>query len=265
MGEAVLHPGPRRAGVAREQLRAVGLSLRREGAMAAGLLAMLSVALAWDQARSYSAFVLEPEMGIPAAIVALLVPMAVWKGEGPGRRGYHHAMPVDRGAHALARGLAGLAWMLAAVGAYYAWLAGLTLAVGGWARYDAAYRWAAPVVGAVVLYLVGTALTLRAAHPWRWLGGGAAGYLFLKLMWESDRGFAPYAMVNAVLRGRYGLLTVLDGRTPMRFRGVSTWDGHEFFYMARVANLTAWLTSVWIWLAVATALFVWAAYRQPEP
>ena len=264
MGESVLHPVPRRADVAREQLRAVGLSLRREGAVAAGVLALLGVALVWDQARSASEFVIEPGMGIPAAVVALLVPLAVWKGEGPDRRGYHQSMPVDRGAHAVARGLAGLAWMLAAMGAYYAWLGGIALAVGGWAQYDAAYRWAAPVVGAVVLYLVGTAVALRAAHPWRWLGGGAVGYLFLQLMSASDRDFAPYRMVNAVLRGRYGVLTLLDGRTPMRFRSVSTWGEHEFTYTVRVANGTVWLTSVWLWLTLALLLFLWSAYRQPE-
>ncbi|HEX6751801.1 MAG TPA: hypothetical protein VF092_31190 [Longimicrobium sp.] len=264
MGEAVLHPLPRRAEMAREQLRAVGLSLRREGAAAAGVMALLSVAVVWDQARSVSEFVVEPGIGIPAAVVALLMPLAVWKGEGPGRRGYHHSMPVDRGVHAVTRGLAGLVWMLAAMGAYYAWLGGVTLAVGGWVRPDAAYRWAAPVAGAVVLYLVGTALALRAAHPWRWLGGGAVGYLFLKLMSEPDRDFAPFRMVDGVLRGRYGLFTVLEGRTPMQFRGVSTWGGHEFTYTVRVADGGVWLTSVWLWLGLALALFVWAAYRQPE-
>jgi len=266
MSEAVLHPVPPRGDVLREQFLSVGLSLRREALTVAGLVGLVTAYAAWFQAtRPFNLGVeVGPSAGIPVAMLALLVPMAVWKGEGPDRRGYHHSMPVDRGVHALSRGLAGLVWMLAAVGAYYAWLGGVTMAVGGWARYDMAYRWAAPVVGAVVLYLIGSALTLRAAHPWRWLGGGAVGYLFLKLMAESDRDFAPYGMVNAVLRGRYGVLTVLDGRTPMQFRGVSPWDGHVFTYMARVANGAVWLTSVWLWLALAAALFVWAAYRQPE-
>ncbi|HEX6751802.1 MAG TPA: hypothetical protein VF092_31195 [Longimicrobium sp.] len=265
MPEAVLHPIPRRVDVAREQLRAVGLSLRREGAVAAGALGLLSVVILWDELREgYGGMNMTPELGVPVALVALLVPMAVWKGEGPGGRGYHHAMPVERGPHAVARGVAGLVWTLAATGAWFAWLVAVALASGS--RFDgmwgADWRFAAPVAGVVVMYLLGSALTLRAAHPWRWLGGGAAGYVFLKMLAGPDGELWLYRAANEVLRGRYGVMTLLTGRSPVWIH--TSLEGRAYEYLSHRPVASVWVMSVWLWLTLALLLFLWSAYRQPE-
>jgi len=256
-----LHRLPRRADVAREQLRGVGLALRREGAVAAGVLAMATTLIAWAQLHrpfGYGGLNLAPEMGIPVAVLAILLPMAVWKGEGPARRGYHQAMPVAAGAHGMARALAGLAWMLGAMGAYYGWLVLASVATGGAPSVAPWFAWAGPVVGAVALYLLGSALALRAAHPWRWIGGAVVGHTFL-------RGLPAWRAVDSVLSGRYGLTTLLSGRAPLLRHRVNPLYGPDAYeYFTRVPDAGVWMTTAWLWLAVAVALFAWAAYRQPE-
>jgi hypothetical protein len=266
MHTTALHPVPRRADVALEQVRAVGMSLRREGAAAAGVLALVGTVIAWDQLHgAYSARVdLNPGMLVPAAVLALLLPVAVWKGEGPERRGYHHAMPVDRGVHAVTRTLAGLAWMLAALGAYFGWLALAAALTGGFVREVPAFRWVAPVTGAVVLYLLGSALALRVAHPWRWLGGAAVVQLFLRaLAGPFGDGLPLYRALDTVVRGRFGIATVATGLTP-EWVHRATFAGRDVVYAHYFPVFGSWLLATWVWLAIAITLFLWAAYRQPE-
>ena len=39
------------------------------------------------------------------------------------------------------------------------------------------------------MYLLGSALTLVTSHPWRWLGGGAVGFVFVNVddCWQAAR------------------------------------------------------------------------------
>ena len=188
-------------------------------------------------------------------MMALLIPMAVWKGEEPARRGYHQAMPVDHGDHAIARGAAGLGWTLAAMGAFFAWMGVLTVATGGQVEAGQPWQWLAPVIGATVTYLLGSALTLVSARPWRWLGGGMVAYLFLGVFRAVD-GVSPLvSLIDSVFTGRFGLRTLLTGLAPNPLP-------HQFPFL--VTDLGAWLTSVWIWVVMAVAAFLVAAHRQPE-
>jgi hypothetical protein len=232
--------------------------------VAAGVLVLASVLVAWGFQGPYPAVDLAPEMGLPAALVALLLPMAVWKGEGPAGRAYHHAMPVGTGAHAVARGLAGLAWMLGATAVYFGWLAAAAALTGGMAEPAPWFLWAAPVVGAVALYLLGTALALRAAHPWRWIGGAVVGHSFLSALAGPGRGPGLFRAADAVLSGRYGLYTLLSGRAPVVRRFSPIYGTHAHEYVVRLPMPAVWMATAWLWLAAAVALFVWAAYRQPE-
>src|SRR5215217_7768900 len=93
---AALNPVPGWMDVLHEQFAAVGLALRREGTILGGFAALFTVFIVWAQVQGgFPGVPLAPEAGIAAAVMALLIPMAVWKGEDPSRRGYHHAMPVD--------------------------------------------------------------------------------------------------------------------------------------------------------------------------
>ncbi|HEX8907370.1 MAG TPA: hypothetical protein VF771_21135 [Longimicrobiaceae bacterium] len=256
MSEAVLHPLPRRGDVVREQFLSVGLSLRREALTVGGLAGLVTAAVAWYKVTgAYSVGVpLAPEAGIPVAMLSLLVPMAVWKGEGPAQRGYHRAMPVQHGAHAVARSLSGLVWLLAGVSAYFGWLGLLAAFTGGAVESVPVWRWLTPFAGATVLYLLGSALTLRVAHAWRWLGGAFVGYMFLGAMQVAAGTRTLFWLANQVVFGRLGISTVVTGLVRS-YR----WENGPYYASAGV-----WLAATWLWLAIAITLFVFAAYRQPE-
>jgi hypothetical protein len=251
-----LNPEPALREVLREQFDAVGLTLRREGIVAAGCLLLFSLVLLYQQVTGASVELpFTPKEGIGTAMMALLLPMAVWKGEEPARRGYHHSMPVGHGEHAIARTLAGLAWTLIAVVGFFGWMGLLSLMTGGQVEQVEPWQWVAPFVAATVTYLLGSALTLVSARPWRWLGGGTVAYLFLSAFRGIDGPQLLLDGVDSVLTGHYGLTTLLTGmvRNPVLFEAP--------MYLT---DAGAWLTSVWIWLVAAVAAFLVAAYRQPE-
>jgi len=252
---AALNPVPGWMEVLREQFASVGLALRREGIVVGSCALLFTAFIAWVQVRYGAADVpLSPGEGIAAAMMALLIPMAVWKGEDPARRGYHHAMPVGHGEHAVARGAAGLAWTLAAVAAFFGWMGLLSGITGGGVEPVEAWQWVAPFAGATVLYLLGSALTLATSRPWRWLGGAAVGYLFLGAFRAVDAASALTDAVDAVVSGRYGITTVITGLIRH-----TEYMGHPM-----LADAGTWLTATFLWLAAALSLFFWAAYRQPE-
>jgi hypothetical protein len=252
---ASLNPLPGWMDVLREQFASVGLALKREGTVVGACAVLFTAFIGWMQLQNGGADVpLSPGEGIAAAMMALLIPMAVWKGEDPARRGYHHAMPVGHGAHAVARGAAGLAWTLAAVAAFFGWMGLLSVITDGGVEPVEVWRWAAPFAGATVLYLLGSALTLATSRPWRWLGGAAVGYLFLGAFRAVDAASLLTEAVDAVVSGRYGITTVITGL-------VATVG---FMRPPTEPNVGAWLTATFLWLAAAVSLFLWAAYRQPE-
>lgn len=252
LGSAALNPEPAVDEVLREQFAAVGLALRREGFVVAGTMAVFTaVVLAMQTQEGLARIPLDPGMGVATAMMALLLPMAVWKGEGPEQRGYHHSMPVDHGQHAMMRTGAGLAWALAGVTAFFAWIGLLSVATGGGVASVEPWQWAAPFVGATVLYLLGSALTLVTSHPWRWLGGGLVAFFFLGAFRAVEALQPLVDAIGSILSGRYGLFTLLTGTV-------------ENVMGRMVPDVGAWLASAGIWLVAAIVALVWAANRQPE-
>lgn len=254
LGGAALNPEPAADEVLREQFASVGLALRREGYVVAGMMAVFTTIVLLTQAQSGAAEIpLDPKMGFAAAMMALLLPMAVWKGEGPEQRGYHHSMPVDHAQHAMMRTGAGLAWAMAGVVAFFGWIGLLTVITGGDVQTAEPWQWAAPFAGASVLYLLGSAATLVTSHPWRWLGGSVVGFFFLSIFRFVDSLRPLVEAIDAIWWGRYGLITLLTGE--VRNYGQIPW---------MVPDLGAWLTSVGLWLVVASGAFFLAANHQPE-
>ena len=252
---AAMNPVPGWMDVLREQFSSVGLALRREGTILGGFAALFTVFILWTSVRHGAAGIpFSPKEGIAAAMLALLIPMAVWKGEDPGRRGYHHAMPVGHGEHASARVAAGLAWTMAGMGAFFGWMGLLSVTTGGSMDASEPWQWVAPFAGAAVLYLLGSALTLATSRPWRWLGGGFVGYFFLNAFRGVDATEPLADAVNALFTGHYGLTTVLTGL--VRNPGI---EGR-----ALIPDVGAWLTATFLWLAVSVSVFLWSAYKQPE-
>jgi len=246
-----MNPVPGWMDVLREQFSSVALAMKREAMVVAGFLGLFTAFVVLQPGGDLT---LTPSAGIAAALAAVLVPMVIWKGEDPARRGYHHSMPVDHGAHAVARGAAGLAWTMAGVAAFFAWVGLLSALTGGHVADVEPWQWLAPFAGAVVTYLLGSALTLVSARPWKWLGLGAIGFFFVNAFRWSARPLAD--AVNSLLSGYYGLSTVLTGLVRPEFRH----PGEPHIS----PDLGAWLTATFLWMALALTLFLWASYRQPE-
>ncbi len=277
MDATLLHPLPRRGAVLREQLRTVGYSLRREAVLVGGGMGALSAYILALNARYPSnTIALAPNAMEPAVLVALFAALAVWKGEDPARRGYHWSMPVNHADHALAKALSGWAWLMTAVVAYMAWLGVMALATGGEIGVErlwgdrrrelhavAAWRWLAPCVGATILYLFGTALALVSRHPWRWLGGAAVGYVFLKMQPSPTGGdLSPlHVAFWHISEGRYGFSTVISGlaRHPVPYDGSG-----EFGPWAMGPSPGAWVSASALWLAASLGAAILAAHRQPR-
>ena len=253
---AALNPVPRWMDVLREQLTSVGLGLKREAMVVAGFATLFTGALVATWSEHGEGMLVKPTQGVAAAVAALLIPMLVWKGENPARRGYHHAMPVGHGAHATAKAAAGWAWTMAAVAAFFGWMGILAALTGGGVAGAEWWQWVAPFTGATVLYLLGSALTLAMSRPWKWLGAGVVGYFFIDVFDDANAAQPLADGANALIGGTYGLNTLLTGLLHN-----DSWQPDEPWMTPHAAE---WLTATLLWMALAASLFLWSAWRQPE-
>jgi hypothetical protein len=163
-------------------------------------------------------------------------------------------MPVGHGAHAVARSAAGLAWTLAGVAAFLGWLWLLSVATDGGVDDFEPWQWAAPFVGATVAYLLGSAVALAASHPWRWVGGVFAVYVFLDTLRGPDMTEPLPGAVDSLLAGHFGLTTLFTGFVR-----------NESYSHGAFPDARAWLAGTGLWMTLALSLFLWAACRQPDP
>lgn len=193
-----------------EQLRAVGLAIRREAALAALVLALGSVAvIAFSRIPVLQAIVNEeagdlvfnpgePPWGFFAAFVALLFPLVVWKGERRFGDTPLWSLPVDHRRHALLKVAAGWVWLVAILGAALVCVTLTVLASGGTLGVDEVrllvldpvgaiagtpgttesvswttpwWEWALPFTSATAAYLVVSTLILATARPLLWALG----------------------------------------------------------------------------------------------
>ena len=193
-----------------EQLRVVGLAIRREGTLAALVLALGSLALiAFSRMPVLQAMVDgevgqlvfdpgEPPWGFFAVLAALLLPFVVWKGERRFGDTPLWSMPVDHRRHTLLKVAAGWVWLLAILGAALAWVTLTVLASGGTLGVDEVrllvldpagaaagtpsamesvnwttpwWEWALPFTSATAAYLLASTLVLATRRPLFWAAG----------------------------------------------------------------------------------------------
>ena len=268
MSEIVLHHQPGFASVLGEQVRAVGLGLRREAAYLAALLLALALFIAFNAVRARAsgstiAAGFAPQSALPMVALALVLPLAVWKGEEPGRRGYFWSLPVARGPHTLARVAAGWIWLNVAVLGFWAWGLVLALVTSGplGVQHDgrpfAAWLWVMPFTGATVTYLLGTAVVLVSDHPWRWLAGIAIAWLVVNAASNGPGLEGLHHTVQGLWSGRHGLSVAMTG--------LSTWQS----VAGRGALHTGWSYDAWLaatvlWMALGLVGTVAAAFAHQE-
>lgn len=196
MTEVTLHPAPRTRDVVLEQLRIVGLSLRREALVVAGVIAMITLVMAADIARGNADTWFDSEDWAAFAVIAFVYPFAVWRREKRFGPGFLWTLPVDRRRLALARVFAGWVWLTSALAAFVCWQLAL-IPFAGVAHPRTVSLIAFP--GTTAVYLFGSALLLGLRHPLRLMLG--AGSLFFLL-----------AMLDRSM-GRYSIDAFLDSGT----------------------------------------------------
>ena len=193
-----------------EQLRVVGLAIRREGTLAALVLGLGSVAMiAFSRMPALQAMVGEemgklvfdpgePPWGFFAVLAGLLFPLGVWKGERRFGDTPLWSLPVDHRRHALLKVAAGWVWLLAILGAALGWFTLTVLASGGALGIDEVrvlildpagaaagtpgatesvnwttpwWEWALPFTSATAAYLLASTLMLATRRPLFWAAG----------------------------------------------------------------------------------------------
>lgn len=196
-----LSPEPAWGAVLIEQLRAVGIAIRREFIALVVILFGSGIFFTWFSVtfREYGDFPFQPNQVVAMVLVAVVIPLAVWKSEKPERRTYLWSLPLLRRSGHVAKLVSGWLWTMLAVALVTLWWWAVAVATDSlvWersiyiARNDLAPGSNLELVGdlasyvyplpgwlllvpfglATVLYLVGSAVVLATNHPFRWALG----------------------------------------------------------------------------------------------
>jgi hypothetical protein len=195
MMEVTLHPAPRWRDVVLEQVRIVGLSIRREALIAAAVvLGGATVVIVGELIAGGPGF--DGPESLPTALVSFLFPFAVWRSDKRFGAAFLWTLPVSRRRLALARVFAGGVWLLVFLAVFAAWLLVLVLL----AHASSAQQLARiPFIATMATYLLGSALVLGLRHPLRWLLGAAGVFMLL-------------GGLSQALEARYGVQTLLGSR-----------------------------------------------------
>lgn len=290
--DTLLHRPPLLRDVAAEQLRVVGLAVRREATATAALLAAISIltlSYAWRIGETLSFDGVDDVAGLAllAAAVALVAPMAVWKGEERFGSSPLWFLPVDHRRHALLKVGAGWAWLMVAVAAAILWIFLLTRLGGG--RFGAGeavfvlgapeisgarsivwttpwWQWAAVSTGATAAYLLGSAFLIGTRHPWKWLVGMSLGLFLLvmlvdALQWRTG----PFDLVmERLVLGRYGADVLLTGGTETLETAARLPSGEAVMAWRRLPSAGEWALATLLWNGIGLAALVAAASRRRD-
>ncbi|MCZ0935813.1 MAG: hypothetical protein OXJ54_11585 [Gemmatimonadetes bacterium] len=274
-----------------EQLRVVGLAIRREGALAGVVLAIGSLVViavsripilqAIVDEGGVSEFVFdpgEPPWGFIAVLAALLLPFVVWKGERRFGDTPLWSLPVDHRKHALLKVAAGWVWLLAILGAALAWVTFTVLVSGGTLGVDDVrvlvldpvgaaagapdatesvrwttpwWEWALPFTSATAAYLLASTLFLATARPLFWVAG----------LWVAGAGALGVAEIRDIgwIQRSAELVTWYAGGDSFN-RGVQLPTGWIEGWML-LPSMEMWLASSAFWIGLGL-VGVTAAVRR---
>jgi hypothetical protein len=272
-----------------EQVRLVGLAVRREAAVLALVLACITVFVLLEAFRTGERINFQPLPPIILLALGALAPFAVWKGERIFSGAHLWTLPVERRWHALLKVLAGAVWLLTAVAGLHLWLLGISLVTGGsvgeaetrmlagpggiddltpvpWSTRP--WEWAMPFVAALLAYLFGSALVLGFKHPLRWLAGAVAAFIALLAFDEADLadGLSRF-IFDTVITGPMGLEAAIGGAPSREFDGRPPAPGSDASVLVvyyALPSLARTVPAAVLWFALGAAALGVAAWRHRE-
>ncbi len=296
MMQPALQPAPRLREVLLEHVRVLGLALRLPAAAAAGLITLGTLLVISELPRQGGAIDFHPERYMLPALLALVFPIGVWRGEDRFGPGFLWTFPVDRRRHALTRVFAGWTWLMGAVALFVLWLLALTLLSGGSVLQEETIRvlsssvpprgtfadpgavqtvrlapqplfWLTPFTAATGAYLLGSALALGLRHPLRWIVGTALGLQLVVIAGDAAN-VEWLAQLPSRLRplyaGPYGIDTLLSARTESVEVRVTLSTGERVRAWRALPHLGQWATATLLWTGVGLVILWAAASRHRE-
>lgn len=256
MIDLTLHATPRLRDVAREQVRVVGLSLRREAMAVAAVLGIVTLIITMDIVHGTATTWFDSDEWVGVVMLSFLFPFAVWRGEKRFGPAFLWTLPVDRRRLALAKVFAGWVWLATTLTVFVLWHKVLAVLSG---VADARTTPLLSLTGATAMYLLGSALVLGLRHPLRWLLGTVGVFFLLGTLNEAlgrtqngmSRMFASSGIVRWLVYGPYGIDTLLSsgGFSSAAKQATIVWRSHPY-----VASTIA----IVLWIAVG-AIALWAA------
>jgi hypothetical protein len=253
-----LHRSPPLRDVVREQIRVVGLALRREALVVASVLAIVTLIIAIDIVHGNAATWFDSDEWAGVGVISFLFPFAVWRRERRFGPAFLWTLPVDRRQLALTKVFAGWVWLISAMTAFALWHKALAVLSG----VTDPQTIPLPLTGGTAMYLLGSALVLGLRHPLRWLLGTVGVFFVLATLNEAlgrtATGQARMVAWSGVLRwlvyGPYGIDTLLSSHSfSSAVDGAATvWREHPHL---------SWALAAFLWLSAGLAA-LWAAVSR---
>ncbi|HEY0372685.1 MAG TPA: hypothetical protein VGD79_11825 [Thermoanaerobaculia bacterium] len=242
MIEVTLHATPRWSDAVLEQIRVVGLSLRREALVVAAVLGVGTFLVASDIVGGRPGF--DSRETFPTALIAFFYPFLIWRNDRRFAPSFLWTLPVDRRRLALARVFAGFVWLMAAIAFFIIWLLTLGLLSGATSAHTISRI---PFIATIGTYLFGSAVVLGLRHPLRWLLG-AGGVMFLMGI-LSDWISRPDDSEWAYIPGAHTFFSTVR---------------HALEVWLKLPASAQWAVTTFLWLAAGLAALWAAAARHAE-
>ena len=298
---AVVAPSPKLPApglVFTEQLRTVGLAIRREGFLFAAAMVALVIAVAvaamvpsiGSQLVGELPPSLNPEeLGMLAAVIGLAFPLAVWKNERPWGDTTLWTLPVPHSQHALAKIAAGWLWLIGVITVGLLAFCAAALLAGGELGIDVTrpvlanpeavlttgaqasseivsvqwttpvYQWLMPFTGATVMYLFGSALWVGTRHPLRW-----AVVIWLSGLFAA--GFFDLTQIDRIehlaMDGLHGFDSMLTSGYETLRTGFRRADGDWTTVWTELPTFGGWIVATMLWTLGGLAAVTAAVRRQ---
>ena len=292
MMQAALRPTPRLREVLVEHVRVLGLALRIPAAAAAGLIGLATLLVILEIPRQGGAMDFHPERHVLPALLGIVFPILVWRGEDRFGPGFLWTAPVDRRRHALTRVFAGWMWLMGAVALFVLWLLALTLLSGGSVLPEETVRvlssvpapgtladpgalqtvrltpqplfWLTPFTAATGAYLLASALALGLRHPLWWIVGMGLGLQLVVIAGDAVNAQLPRRLLRAIYAGPYGIDTLLSARTESVGVWLTLSTGEHVHAWRALPHLSQWATATLLWTGVGLVILWVAASRHRE-